>query len=89
MIPSRHWNSLASINTKKNTGSTEQKQKTKEKTPKQYYTRRTFHVKDYSSIADLKFMRKFQCQGNTQTLTLRNVLNCSNNSKLNHVSRMS
>lgn len=31
MIPSRHWNSLASINTKKNTGSTEQKQKTKNK----------------------------------------------------------
>lgn len=86
MIPSRHWNSLAGINTKKNTGSTEQKKK---KNPKQYYTIRTFHVKDYSSIADLKFMRKFQCQGNTQTLTLRNVLNCSNNSKLNHVSRMS
>lgn len=88
MIPSRHWNSLAGINTKKNTGSTEQT-KNKKKTPKQYYTIWTFHVKDYSSIADLKFMRKFQCQGNTQTLTLRNVLNCSNNSKLNHVSRMS
>lgn len=71
MIPSRHWNSLASINTKKNTGSTEQK-----KTPKQKqdYRIRTFHVKDHSSIADLKFMRKFQDQGNTQTLTLRNVL---------------
>lgn len=88
MIPSRHWNSLASINTKKEYLVLKAKKK-KKNTPKQDYRIRKFHVKDYSSIADLKFMRKFQCQGNTQTLTLRNVLNCSNNSKLNHVSRMS
>lgn len=71
MIPSRHWNSLASINTKRILGPQSKKKNQKQK---QDYRIRTFHVKDHSSIADLKFMRKFQDQGNTQTLTLRNVL---------------
>lgn len=59
MIPSRHWNSLASINTKKNTGSTEQKQKTKNKNQNNITQEGHFMSKIIAALLTLNLWESF------------------------------